>query len=67
MSRPVARWIAARLMLVVLCWAVATVVGLVVSSTAGVRDEKAQGLIFAGIFVVALVAGLVRLPLDRRL
>jgi hypothetical protein len=66
MSRPATRWIAARIMLVVLCLAVATILSPVVIGIGDVRNEQAQGLIFAAIFAAALVTGLVRFPLDKR-
>lgn len=49
MPRRIAGWIMARLMLVILCSAVTTILGLVIVSAVEVRDERTQGLGFAAV------------------
>jgi peptidoglycan/LPS O-acetylase OafA/YrhL len=66
MPRRALRKIIPVLVLVILCSAVATILSTIVVSTANIRGDDTQQYVFAAIFLIALVAGLVWLPLGKR-
>jgi peptidoglycan/LPS O-acetylase OafA/YrhL len=66
MPRRALRKIIPVLVLVILCSAVATILSTIVVSTANIREDDTQQYVFAAIFLIALVAGLVWLPLGKR-
>jgi hypothetical protein len=61
-----ARWVLSLTMLAFLCAVAALVVATIAVSLADIRDEQVTGGIFAASFLLAFVAGLMRLPLAER-